>query len=137
MSIWLPQPPPGFVSLGCIASKGTLKQEELGSFRCVRADLITSSTFADERTWDSLDTETEIESFSIWGVRNEAFTFIARKGLKRPANRLALNIVDPSISDGPDNTTIDLEMKTFSASVYDDYAGLVRIFFGLDSIFLM
>lgn len=127
VSFWLPQAPPGFVSLGCIASKGSPKQDDLGSLRCIRNDLVTASVFPEESIWDSSDTGTASEPLSIWGLNNEACTFFARSGLKRPPKRFALRLADSSVPDNADDTVIDVEMKTFSAAVYDDYAGLVRI----------
>ncbi|KAJ7944655.1 pleckstrin-likey (PH) domain-containing protein [Quillaja saponaria] len=39
ISFWLPQAPPGFVSLGCVACKGTPKQHEFSTLRCIRSDM--------------------------------------------------------------------------------------------------
>ncbi|MQL82392.1 hypothetical protein Taro_014849, partial [Colocasia esculenta] len=130
ISFWLPQAPPGFVSLGCIASKSSPKPIDFSSLRCVRSDLVTGSVFPEESIWNSSDTRTA-EWFSIWTVDNEACTFFARKGLKRPPKRFALRLADPRASSGSDDTIIDLEMKTFSAAVYDDYAGLMVPLFNI------
>ncbi|CAA6669756.1 unnamed protein product [Spirodela intermedia] len=114
VSFWLPQAPLALFPWGA-----------LRLLRCIRHDLVTASAFPDESIWDSSDTERAAEPFSIWGVGNEACTFFARNGLKRPPKRFALRLADPSASSGADDTVIVVEMKTFSAAVYDDYAGLM------------
>lgn len=125
ISFWLPEAPPGFVCLGCIASKSSPKHEDLSSLRCIRSDMVTGDQFAEESIWDSSDTRVSSEPFSLWNIGSELGTFIVRNGFKRPPKRLALKIAAPTMSSGPDDTVIDAEIKTFSAVVFDDYAGLV------------
>ncbi|XP_078437793.1 pleckstrin homology (PH) domain-containing protein isoform X2 [Wolffia australiana] len=125
VSFWLPQAPPGFVSLGCIVSKGKPKQEDISAYRCLRTDLVAAGTFTEESIWDSSDIDTMVETLSLWGVDNEARTFFARKGLKGPPKRLAFKFLGLSTSDSRDDAKIDFEIKTFSVAVYDDYAGLM------------
>ena len=45
ISFWLPQAPPGFVSLGCVACKGTPRQSDFSSLRCLRSDMVTGDQF--------------------------------------------------------------------------------------------
>lgn len=125
ISFWLPQPPPGFVSLGCIASKGTPKQDELSGLRCIRSDMVTVDQFLEEPVWDTSDAKFTTEPFSIWLVDNELGTFIVRSGSKRPPRRFALKLADSSVPSGSDDIVIDAEIKTFSAALFDDYSGLV------------
>ncbi len=126
ISFWLPQPPPGFVSLGCIACKGTPKLHEFSTLRCMRSDMVTGDQFLEESIWDTSDAKFTAEPFSIWVIDNELGTFIVRSGFKKPPRRFALKLADSSVP-GSDDTVIDAEIKTFSAALFDDYSGLVRI----------
>lgn len=139
ISFWLPQAPPGFVSLGCVACKGKPKQNELSTLRCMRSDLVTGDTFLEESVWDTSDVRRAREPFSIWAVGNELGTFIVRSGFKRPPRRFALKLADSSVPSGSDVTVIDAEIGTFSTALFDDYGGLVRIKtqFGVIHIFLL
>lgn len=126
ISFWLPQAPPGFVSLGCIACKGTPRQSDFSSLRCIRSDMVTGDQFSEESIWDTSDIRFMKEPFSIWGgVGNEMCTFVVRVGLKKPPKRFALKLADPDIPSGSDDTVIDAEIRTFSAALFDDYCGLV------------
>jgi vacuolar protein sorting-associated protein 13A/C len=127
VSFWLPQSPPGFVSLGCIACKGTPKQHEFSALRCMRSDMVTGDQFLEESIWDTTDAKIIAEPFSIWLVGNELGTFIVRSGFKRPSRRFALKLADSSVPSGSDDTIIDAKISTFSAALFDDYSGLVRI----------
>lgn len=126
ISFWLPQAPPGFVSLGCIACKGTPRQSDFSSLRCIRSDMVTGDQFSEESIWDTSDIRFMKEPFSIWGgVGNELCTFVVRVGMKKPPKRFALKLADPGISSGSDDTVIDAEIRTFSAALFDDYCGLM------------
>ncbi|KAK2995313.1 hypothetical protein RJ640_023827 [Escallonia rubra] len=125
ISFWLPQAPPGFVSLGCVACKGTPKQSDFTSLRCMRSDMVTGDQFLEESIWDTSDAKFTKEPFSIWAVGNELGTFVVRSGFKKPPRRFAVKLADPNIPSGSDNTAIDAEIKTFSAALFDDYGGLM------------
>ncbi|XP_042953951.1 uncharacterized protein LOC122290372 isoform X2 [Carya illinoinensis] len=125
ISFWLPQPPPGFVSLGCIASKSTPKQNEFSTLRCIRSDMVTGDQFLEESIWDTSDAKFTAESFSIWLVDNELGTFIVRSGFKKPPRRFALRLADSGVPSGSDDTVIDAEIPTFSVALFDDYSGLM------------
>lgn len=125
ISFWMPQAPPGFVTLGCVASKGTPKQSDFKSLRCIRADMVSTDHFMDESIWDTSDSRYTEEKFSVWTVGNELGTFIVRNGLKKPPKRFALKLSGPDIPSGSDDTVIDAEIRTFSAALFDDYGGVV------------
>lgn len=127
ISFWMPQAPPGFVSLGCVACKGKPKLSDFSSLRCIRSDMVTAGQFLEESIWDTSDSTFSKEPFSIWTVDNDLGTFIIRSGLKKPPKRFALKLVDSDIPSGSDNTVIDAEIRTFSAALFDDYGGLVII----------
>ncbi|KAK6146409.1 hypothetical protein DH2020_020278 [Rehmannia glutinosa] len=127
ISFWMPQAPPGFVTLGCIACKGTPKQSDFTSLRCIRTDMVSTDQFLDESIWDTSDSKFTREPFSIWTVGNELGTFIVWNGLKKPPKRFALKLSGPDIPSGSDDTVIDAEIRTFSAALFDDYGGLVML----------
>lgn len=128
ISFWMPQAPAGFVSLGCVACKGTPKKNDFSRLRCLRSDMVTGDQFSEESVWVSSDYRHVSGPFSIWTVGNELGTFIVRSGFKKPPRRFALKLADSSVPIGSDDTAIEAEIKTFSAALFDDYGGLVRIF---------
>ncbi|XP_073134921.1 uncharacterized protein [Henckelia pumila] len=125
ISFWMPQAPPGYVSLGCVACKGIPKLSDFSSLRCIRSDMVSSDQFLEESTWDTSDFKFTKEQFSLWTVGNELGTFIARNGLKKPPKRFAFKLVDPDVLSSSDETVIDAEIRTFSAALFDDYGGLM------------
>ncbi|XP_031385571.1 uncharacterized protein LOC116199374 isoform X2 [Punica granatum] len=124
ISFWMPQAPPGFVSLGCVASKSMPKQNDFSSLRCIRSDMVSGDQFLDERLWDTSDAKAA-EPFSIWAVGNDLGTFIVRTGFKKPPRRFALKLAELKLSSGSDDMVIDAEIGTFSAALFDDYGGLM------------
>ncbi|PWA96948.1 pleckstrin (PH) domain superfamily protein [Artemisia annua] len=132
ITFWLPQPPPGYVSLGCVAFKGTPKQSDFGSLRCMRSDIVTGDDFLEESIWDTSDLRFTRESFSIWGVGNELGTFMLRGGIdKKPPRRFAVKLVDSDTPSGSDDTVIDAEIRTFSVALFDDYGGMMTPLFNV------
>lgn len=128
ISFWYPEPPTGYTSLGCIASKNVPRPDDFPSLRCIRSDMLTSGNFPEESIWDSSDAKVS-EPFSLWSVEGDSLgTFIVRNGLKRPQRRLALKLLGPPQSGGSDSMVIDAELKAFSAAAFDDYGGLVSLF---------
>lgn len=126
ITFWLPQSPPGYVSLGCVASKGKPKQNEFEKLRCIRSDLVTGDHFLEDSVWDSSEARHTREPFGIWAVGNELGTFIVRGGFKKPPRRFALKLADSSVPSGSDATGIDAGIGSISVSLFDDYGGLVR-----------
>lgn len=124
ISFWMPQAPPGYVSLGCVACKSMPKQYDISALRCIRSDMVSGAQFSEESLWDTSGTKTNTEPFSIWAVGNDSGTFIVRSGFKKPPHRFALKLADST--NGLDDTVIDAEISTFSAAIFDDYGGLVR-----------
>lgn len=125
ISFWMPQAPPGFVALGCVSCKGTPKQSDFKSLRCIRADMVSTDQFSDESLWDTSDSKYMKEPFSIWTVRNDLGTFIVWNGYKKPPKRFGLKLSGPDLPSGSDDIVIDAEIRTFSAALFDDYGGLV------------
>ncbi|KAJ4777649.1 Pleckstrin (PH) domain-containing protein isoform 2 [Rhynchospora pubera] len=136
ISFWYPQPPPGFTSLGCIASKTVPKPEDFPSLRCIRSDMLTSGNFPEESIWDSSDVKA-LDPFSLWSVEGDSLgTFIVRNGFRKPQRRLAHKLLGPPESSGSDSMVIEAALKSFSAVAFDDYGGLMMPLFGvsLDNI---
>ncbi|XP_050223282.1 uncharacterized protein LOC126673249 [Mercurialis annua] len=131
ISFWILQAPPGFVSLGCIACKGSPKLYDFSKLRCMRSDMVAGDQFLEESVWDTSETKATGESFSIWTAGNELGTFIARSGFKKPPRRFALRLADPTSPSGSDDIVIDAEIGTFSAAIFDDYGGLMVPLFNL------
>ncbi|KAE8702415.1 hypothetical protein F3Y22_tig00110482pilonHSYRG00005 [Hibiscus syriacus] len=131
VSFWLPQAPPGYVSLGCIASKGTPKQQDFCTLRCMRSDMVTGDQFLEESVLDPTDAKFGTVPFSIWVVANDLGTFFVRAGSRKPPRRFALKLADPYLHSGSDDTVIDAEIRTFSAALFDDYGGLVVPLFNI------
>ncbi|GKU95669.1 hypothetical protein SLEP1_g9000 [Rubroshorea leprosula] len=127
ISFWLPQAPPGFVSLGCIACKGSPKEQDFSALRCIRTDMVTGDQFLDESVWDSSDTKQATEPFSIWTTGNELGTFFVRSHFKKPPRRFALKLADTNLQSGSDDTVIDAKIRTFSVSLFDDYGLMVPL----------
>lgn len=125
VSFWFPQAPPGYVSLGCIASKSTMKPEETTLLRCVRSDLVSGGQFPDNSIWDTTEIKHTREGFSIWTLDNELGTFIVRNGFKRPPKRFGLRLADQRISGEPDDLVVDAEVGGLSATLFDDFGGLM------------
>ncbi|XVF52445.1 hypothetical protein PTKIN_Ptkin05aG0018700 [Pterospermum kingtungense] len=131
ISFWLPQAPPGYVSLGYIACKGPPKQQEFCTLRCIRSDMVTGDQFLEESAWDTSDAKSGTEQFSIWVVANELGTFVVRSGSRKPPRRFALKLADPYLHSGSDDMVIDAEIGTFSAALFDDYGGLMVPLFNI------
>ncbi|KAH9610754.1 hypothetical protein KSS87_017342 [Heliosperma pusillum] len=125
ISLWLPEAPPSYVSLGCIACKGAPKVQDFSTLRCIRSDMVTGDQFSEESVWDTSDTGISSETFSIWTVGGDLGTFVVRSGKKQPPKRFALQLAHRSATDGPEDTIIDAEITTFSAACFDDFGGLM------------
>lgn len=126
VSFWFPQAPPGFVALGCVASKSSPAKEDLHFLRCIRSDMVKGGQFSEESVWDSSGARTS-ESFSLWTVDNDVGTFLVRSGFRKPPRRLALKLAGPPTSSSSDSIIIDAEIKSFSAVSFDDYGGMVSL----------
>ncbi|XP_057872719.2 uncharacterized protein LOC131078906 isoform X2 [Cryptomeria japonica] len=125
ISFWLPQAPPGYVSLGCIASKSPPKLGEFNSLRCIRNDLVTGDQFPDNSIWDTTEIKHTREDFSIWMLDSEAGTFLVRSGIKKPPRRFALRLADQTNSSEPDDLVIDAQVQRLSTTFFDDFGGLM------------
>ncbi|XP_008465914.2 uncharacterized protein LOC103503494 isoform X1 [Cucumis melo] len=131
ISFWLPQAPPGFVSLGCIACKHKPKLQDFSALGCMRMDMVTWDQLMEESAWDSSDAKLITEPFSLWIVGIELGTFVVRSGPKRPQRSFNLKLAESHVTSGSDNTVIDAKVRTLSIAVFDDYAGLMVPLFNI------
>ncbi|VFQ66400.1 unnamed protein product [Cuscuta campestris] len=125
ISFWMPQPPSGFVSLGCIACKGTPKASDFFSLRCIRSDMVTGTQFLDESVWDTSEIKFIKHPLSVWVSGNNLGTFVVRSDYKKPPKRFALKLADHDVPSDSDVMLIDADIRTFSVALFDDYGGLM------------
>ncbi|KNA21084.1 hypothetical protein SOVF_046540 [Spinacia oleracea] len=125
MLFWLPQAPPGYVPLGCIACKSSPNDHGFSSsVRCIRSDMVTGDQYSEESLWDN-DAGIRAEPYSIWTVGSEFGTFQVWSGNKKPPKRFAVKLAHTYVADGKEDTIIDAEIRTFSVACFDDYGGLM------------
>ncbi|CDP12611.1 unnamed protein product [Coffea canephora] len=79
ISFWLPQAPPGFVSLGRVTFKSAAKLSDFSILRCISSDMVTGDLFL----WDTSNTKFMKEPF-MWMVGNELSTFIVLGDFRKP-----------------------------------------------------
>ncbi len=72
VSFWYPVAPPGYVAMGCIASKSSVPEPDgANHVCCVRNELVTRVNFTAHSIWDSSTLRHGNEELSIWPVENE------------------------------------------------------------------
>eukprot|EP00898_Chlorokybus_atmophyticus_P001275 jgi/Chlat1/2148/Chrsp17S02730 len=120
LSIWLPVAPPGYATLGCIASRGP-QPPSLEAVSCLRIDLVEPSQFDSNSVWEVSDKFT----FSVWRVHNEPHTFIAHTKASRPSQRQALNIGGLLRPELPDTVAVDVSIGRVSIGIFDGTAGAI------------
>lgn len=65
LSIWRPQPPPGYVSMGLVCSN-SLRAPDIGTVKCIRADLVIEARLNQE-VWNDRGTHAGT-NFSAWSI---------------------------------------------------------------------
>lgn len=72
VSFWFPVAPPGYVALGCVATRTSTPQvEDTQSVTCVRTDLVIGVPLPAARLWDTEALRHVKPDFSIWPLQNE------------------------------------------------------------------
>ncbi len=72
MSFWYPMALPGYVAMGCIASKSSVPEPNGTNHVCyVCNKLVTRLNFTTHNIWDSSILRYGNEELSIWPVENE------------------------------------------------------------------
>ncbi|KAG0604101.1 hypothetical protein M758_10G145000 [Ceratodon purpureus] len=124
---WIPVAPPGYSVLGCIAGKSSSPDKDvMESIRCVRNDLVSSANFVDSSLWSTKALKSRQQQLSIWPVENEANTFFVKPGsFESPSPNSALGLADLRRQSQPDNLTVAVEVKSVSATIYDDFGGFM------------
>ncbi|XP_059076567.1 uncharacterized protein LOC131042467 isoform X2 [Cryptomeria japonica] len=121
--IWIPIAPPGYVSLGCIASRlGTSAPAD--SFRCVRMDLVNQANMSKKAVW-SFSGLKGSRDCSLWRVENQASTFIAQPELKRPPSRMAYSLVEAGKPKLRENFNAEAKIGCLSLSLIDNLYGMM------------
>lgn len=126
---WYPIAPPGYASLGCIASR-TDEAPSVDSFRCPRMDLVNQAKI-DEVPISRSSTSKASQCWSIWKVENQACTFLARSDMKKPSPRLAYTIADAVKPKTRENVTAEMKLRFFSFTVLDSLHGMITPLFDL------
>ncbi|KAK9139107.1 hypothetical protein Scep_008788 [Stephania cephalantha] len=89
-SLWMPVPPPGYLTLGCVAHLGD-QPPPTHVVYCIRADLATSSAF--KECMFSIPPNPRFTSgFSIWRVDNAVGSFYAQAGTEYPSKDRSLDL---------------------------------------------
>lgn len=95
----------------------------------MRSDMVAGDQFLEESVWDTSEAKLTAEPFSVWTVGSELGTFMVRNGFKKPPKRFALKLADTNIPSVSNDTVVDAKIGTFSAVIFDDYGGMVRVWF--------
>ncbi|KAI4370200.1 hypothetical protein MLD38_018571 [Melastoma candidum] len=124
---WYPIAPPGYVSLGCVASR-TDKAPPLEKFCCPRMDIVNRTNIPEVPISRSCSSKGS-HCWSIWKVDNQASTFLARSDLRKPSNKLAYAICDSAKPKTRDNITAEMKLRRLSLTVLDSLCGMMTPLF--------
>lgn len=118
-----PVAPPGYVSLGCIASRSETLPA-LDTVRCVRMDLVNQANMSKKAVW-SMPAPKGSTGCSLWRVENQASTFIAMPDLKRPASRMAYGLAETGKQKLHENFSGEMKIGCLSVTLLDNLRGMV------------
>lgn len=118
-----PVAPPGFVSLGCIASRSATLPP-LDTVRCVRMDLVIQANMSKKPVW-SMPGLKGSSGCSLWRVENQAGTFIAMPDQKRPASRMAYGLAETGKQKLHENFSGEMKIGCLSVTLLDNLRGMV------------
>eukprot|EP01018_Ginkgo_biloba_P025446 Gb_15429 [translate_table: standard] len=121
--VWFPIAPPGYISLGCIASR-VEHAPPLDSVRCVRMDLVNQANISKKAVW-SISGFRGSYSCSLWRVENQASTFIARPDLKRPPSRMAYRLAETEKPKSRENLNAEMKIGCLSITFLDNLCGMM------------
>lgn len=82
-SLWMPIPPPGYTSMGCVANIGKHPPPNHAVY-CLRSDLVTSTTYS-ECMLNTPPSQLCTSGFSIWRLENVLGSFYAHSSTTRPS----------------------------------------------------
>ncbi|XVF38939.1 hypothetical protein REPUB_Repub20aG0145800 [Reevesia pubescens] len=81
-SLWMPVPPPGYTSMGCVANIGKYPPPNHAVY-CLRSDLVTSTTYS-ECMLNAPSNQWFTSGFSIWHLDNVLGSFYAHSSSACP-----------------------------------------------------
>ncbi|XP_020520361.1 uncharacterized protein LOC18430003 [Amborella trichopoda] len=124
---WYPISPPGYASMGCIVSR-TDAMPCVESLCCLRMDLVNQANISDEAISKGSSSRGS-NNWSIWKVKNQASTFLARSDLRKPSSRLAYSIADCVKPKSRQNISAEMKLRCFSLTVLDGLYGMMTPLF--------
>uniref|UniRef100_A0A6N2LUY9 PH domain-containing protein n=1 Tax=Salix viminalis TaxID=40686 RepID=A0A6N2LUY9_SALVM len=124
---WYPIAPPGYASLGCVVTR-TDEAPVLDSFCCPRLDLLNQANISEVPVSRSLSTKAS-QCWSIWKIKNQACSFLARMDFKKPSSRLAFTIADSAKPKSLENVTADIKLGCLSMTALDSSCGMMTPLF--------
>ncbi|KAK9136608.1 hypothetical protein Sjap_007202 [Stephania japonica] len=112
-SLWMPVPPPGYLTLGCVAHPGD-QPPPTHVVYCIRADLATSSAF--KECMFSIPPNPRFSSgFSIWRVDNAVGSFYAQAETEYPSKDRSLDFSHILLCDAyPHRSSFRTSMSNIS-----------------------
>lgn len=84
-SLWMPVPPPGYTSMGCVANIGKYPPPNHAVY-CLRSDLVTSTTYS-ECMLSASSNQRFTSGFSIWRLDNVIGSFYAHSSAECPSKK--------------------------------------------------
>ncbi|PKI62680.1 hypothetical protein CRG98_016951 [Punica granatum] len=124
---WYPVAPPGYVTLGCVVSRGE-EPPSSDLFCCPRMDLVNQANIFEVPISRSSSSRAA-QCWSIWRVENQACTFLARSDFKKPSSRLAYTICDSVKPKARENVSAEVRLRRFSLTVLDSLCGMMTPLF--------
>uniref|UniRef100_A0A0D9VFX1 C2 domain-containing protein n=1 Tax=Leersia perrieri TaxID=77586 RepID=A0A0D9VFX1_9ORYZ len=125
--LWYPVPPPGYASLGCVATK-TDEMPSKDSVCCPKLGLVNQANISEDPMSRSSSSKGP-NCWSIWKVENQGCTFLARSDTKKPPAQLAYSIADHAKPKARENITAELKLGCLSVSILDSSCGMVTPLF--------
>ncbi|XP_015689233.1 uncharacterized protein LOC102707936 [Oryza brachyantha] len=124
---WYPVPPPGYASLGCVATK-TDEMPNKDLVCCPKLGLVNQANISEDPISRSSSSKGP-NCWSIWKVENQGCTFLATSDMKKPPAQLAYSIADHAKPKARENITADLKLGCLSVSILDSSCGMVTPLF--------
>uniref|UniRef100_A0A0E0NER2 C2 domain-containing protein n=1 Tax=Oryza rufipogon TaxID=4529 RepID=A0A0E0NER2_ORYRU len=124
---WYPVPPPGYASLGCVATK-TDEMPSNDSVCCPKMGLVNHANILEDPISRSSSSKGP-NCWSIWKVSNQGCTFLATSDTKKPPAQMAYRIADHAKPKVRENITAELKFGCLSVSILDSSCGMVTPIF--------
>uniref|UniRef100_A0A0E0JZW8 C2 domain-containing protein n=1 Tax=Oryza punctata TaxID=4537 RepID=A0A0E0JZW8_ORYPU len=115
-------PPPGYASLGCVATK-TDEMPSNDSICCPKLGLVNHANILEDPISRSSSSKGS-NCWSIWKVSNQGCTFLATSDTKKTPAQLAYRIADHAKPKVWENITAELKLGCLSVSILDSSCGM-------------